>query len=172
MKVSTAEAPLITRMLCDQKLAQGSKLPILSDEARREQMGSTRVCACSQIRRKKDGDFAFVPLVVLALLPKCPMCIALWLGVASVITPYPWLESFWLALTVVLVACALVSLSFAAWRSRNVCPFLLSIIGLSFLLVRRFVWDSAVLACLGFCLIAMAIILSRNSANVPFKQRT
>lgn len=66
-------------------------------------------------RRLGPGG-AVTPLVVAALLPKCPLCFTAWLGIGAVGL---WLKPVWgLPLTTVLV-CASLTVIALGWRERR-----------------------------------------------------
>jgi hypothetical protein len=128
---------------------------------------SSRTCRCNEPPRKESRNLAFLPILGLALLPKCPMCLALWFGVASLITPNSWLNSVWaLPLNALLVACVLVPLLLDAWYSRNTRPILLSLLAVVTLLMGKFVMDNSALQYVGISLLSGAVIWSRRTRRL------
>jgi hypothetical protein len=128
---------------------------------------SSRTCRCNQLPRKDGRNLAFLPILGLALLPKCPICVALWFGVASMITPNSWLTSVRaLPLNVLLVACVLVPLLLDAWHSRNARPVLLSLLAVVTLWMGKFVLDNSALQYVGVSLLTGAVIWSHRTMRL------
>ncbi len=125
----------------------------------------SRTCGCNP--RKESRNLTFLPILALALLPKCPMCLALWFGVASLITPNSWVTSVWaLPLNALLVAGVLVPLLLDAWHSRNTSPVLLSLLAVVTLLMGKFVMDNSALQYVGVSMLTGAVVWSRRTMRL------
>lgn len=88
------------------------------------------------------------------LLPKCPLCIAAWLGILGSLGANSWLSAVWgTPLAVGLLSFAVGAMALRARRSRDPRQLLVGTLGAATLLVGKCVIDAPVLLYGGFALL-------------------
>jgi hypothetical protein len=101
-----------------------------------------------------------LPAIVLALLPKCPLCFAAWFGLLGAAGASSWLSAAWGApLGMALLSFAVAALALRARKTRDLRPLLMGVIGAGALLGGKYVAD-LLLLCAGLALLIAASIWS------------
>lgn len=83
-----------------------------------------------------------VPALVLAVLPKCPMCLTAYAGILSMLGLGSWWSAWVLPLTCLSLLGTLGALALRARRRRHAGPLWLGLLGAAVLLVGKFALDS------------------------------
>lgn len=128
---------------------------------------------CCTERRSSLG-LALLPALGVALLPKCPICVAAYLGVFGSLGAGAWLRSAWgLPLTSVCLLLAIAALGFRARRRRGFGPLLLGIAASATLLAGKFVLDpSPALVAAGAALLIAASVWNTWPARPSTSSRS
>jgi hypothetical protein len=104
---------------------------------------------------------ALLPTVALVLLPKCPLCVAAYLGVLGSLGAGSWLRAAWgLPISAALLAFTLGALALRACRSGDVRPPLLGLAGAAALLAGKFALDMPPLLYVGAAVLLGASLWS------------
>ena len=82
----------------------------------------TSGCSCER-RRVFHGAGAAIPALLVALLPKCPMCLAAWIAAGTGIGISAGSASWLLVLAVTLGVAPLVYVSIRHWKANGTAPF-------------------------------------------------
>lgn len=90
-------------------------------------------CACGLVTHPHAGIGGHIPLVaaiLIAMLPKCPLCMAAWLGIIGSASGSPWLNRVWgEPITAGFLSIAVGALALRAWRQHDSGPFWLGLLG-------------------------------------------
>jgi hypothetical protein len=106
--------------------------------------------------------------LVLAALPKCPMCLAAYGGLLAALGSSSWLAAVWgLPLTTVALLVALGALAFPARRRRQYGPLLLAVLGASVLLLGKFLFAAPSAVYAGPSLLAAASVWNSMIPRIP-----
>ncbi len=110
---------------------------------------------------------SLVPAVLLVLLPKCPLCVAAYLGVFGSLGAGSWVRAAWgPPLGAGLLAFTLGALALRARRSRDIRPLLLGLAGAATLLAGKFALDLPPLVYAGAALLLGASLWSAPRRSV------
>jgi hypothetical protein len=111
-------------------------------------------------RRRRVGSlFTMLPAVALVALPKCPLCVAGYLGVAGF--GVAWLRAGWgLPLTSALLVAGVVAPVVAARRRRAYGPLFAAMAAVAAIVSAEIALDSRLLVCVGATLLAGASLWS------------
>lgn len=107
--------------------------------------GACRECSRNAIGRlSRAGDkLTVLPAILVALLPKCPLCLAAWLGVPGSAGALSWLSSArGLPLVAAILILVVAYLTLRVWNSRDLRPPVVSLIGTALLLGGRYRADA------------------------------
>jgi hypothetical protein len=127
---------------------------------------STILAPVGSARRGKTAPglarhLSLVPAIALVLLPKCPLCVAAYLGVLGSLGTSSWLRATWgLPLGAGLLAFTFGALLVRAHRSTDYRPPLLALAGSALLLAGKFVIDARTLVAVGALLLVGASLWS------------
>jgi hypothetical protein len=129
-------------------------------------------CACgrspSPPRSGAARHLTLLPAVVLVLLPKCPLCLMVWLGALSSLGVSSWVSGLWGApLAIGLLALTASALVLRARRSRDWGPVLVGLLGSGALLAGKLWLDAPPLLYAGLSLLVVASILSNRLVPLP-----
>jgi hypothetical protein len=103
------------------------------------------------------GHLPLLPAVVVAILPKCPVCAAAYLGVLGSIGARGWFQAAWgLPLASLCLVAALGALGFHAGRRRGYGPLGLGCAGAIVLMLGKFLFALPALSFAGVVLLAGA----------------
>jgi hypothetical protein len=130
-------------MLCrDEAQAYGAAKPVL-----------TGVCRC-----RTAEQLPLLPVIALALLPKCPLCLGVWLGLIGAAGAGSWLKAAWgTPLNLVLLTLTVGTLVQRARRSGRVLPLLLSLPGATAVMAEKYLTEPPLLWA-GFGLLIAAVV--------------
>jgi mercuric ion transport protein len=114
--------------------------------------------ACHAARRPGVG-LTVLPAIGLALLPKCPICVAAYLGVLGSLGIGAWLRAAWLPLAAASLLVAIGALGVRARHRRGYGPLFLGMLAGATLFAGKFVFDPrpALVAAGAALLIAAAV---------------
>jgi hypothetical protein len=94
-----------------------------------------RRSASSRLRPRAGEHMTLLPAILVALLPKCPLCLAAWLGIFGSVGSVSWFSATWgTPLCAALLSLAVGVLALRAWSSRDPRPFVIALIGATVLL--------------------------------------
>lgn len=122
-----------------------------------------RACNCPRARPRARSrkQLSFIPAMVLLLLPKCPLCFAAWLGTLGSFGASSWLRFIWgTPLAIILLGVTVGSFALRAWRSRDVRPLLLGMLGALGLFGGKEILELLSLQLLGLVLLIGASVWS------------
>lgn len=103
--------------------------------------GSESPCGCDHAppRGGAGEHLALLPAIVLALLPKCPLCLGAWFGLIGALGANAWLRAAWGApVGVGLLSFAVTALALRARRRRDPRAFVTGVLGAAALLAGRY----------------------------------
>ena len=104
-------------------------------------------------------NLALVPALIMAALPKCPLCLLAYAGVLGTLGLDPRLYRAWfLPLTLAFSTATLVVLAFRAQRRHGYGPFVVGFTAVSIILASKFYFDSMPLLYTGIVLLLAASI--------------
>ncbi|WP_437876847.1 hypothetical protein [Sorangium sp. So ce513] len=113
------------------------------------------------LARRAGRHLPLVPAVALVLLPKCPLCVAAYLGILGSVGASAWLREAWgLPLGAGLLALALGALALRALRTQDHRPPLLGLAGAAALLCGKFILDATPVTWAGAALLFGASLWS------------
>jgi|HubBroStandDraft_6_1064221.scaffolds.fasta_scaffold441888_2 hypothetical protein len=118
--------------------------------------------------RRAWASGARLPLVsalALAALPKCPLCVAAYLGVVGSFSSAALGAAWGAPLTAVLLAAALAAPVMRAWRRRGVLPLVAGVAGALALVLGKFAVGSVLLVAAGAVILAAAAVWSARSPS-------
>jgi hypothetical protein len=122
-------------------------------------------CACGLATQARAGIGEHIPLVsaiLIALLPKCPFCLAAWLGIVGSASVSSWLNHVWgTPLTAGVLSIAVGTLALRAWHHRDSRPFWLGLLGAAALLYGKCIVTVPLLLVAGLGLLIGAGFWSR-----------
>ncbi len=161
---SIVDVPLSSGCACGCSVSAVGALP---PDPRAE--GSPPAQRSSSVAARVRGAGRHLPLVpafALVLLPKCPLCLAAYLGVLGSLGAGSWVHRAWgLPLGAALLALALGALALRALRSRDYRPALVGLAGAAALLGGKFVLDTPPLLYAGAAALAFASMWSVRLAS-------
>jgi hypothetical protein len=109
-------------------------------------------------------NFSLFPALIVAALPKCPLC---FMSVMSVVGLGSLIQSFWLLpLTLIFLALAVGAMIIRARQRHGYYPFFLGVISAIAIYIGKFQVDYALLTYIGFALLVYASLWN----NWPRKQ--
>src|SRR5579884_1638221 len=104
-----------------------------------------------------------VPAIVLLVLPKCPLCVCAWLGLSGALGLGSIIVGAWgLPLGAVLVLITISALSVRAFRTRDLRPVWLGLLGAAALMGGK-QFSNILLLSAGACLLLLASALPARS---------
>lgn len=121
------------------------------------------------LRRKDNGGrtaavwemWSVTPAIALVLLPKCPVCLAAWLGLLGTVGSNSLLSAVWgIPLSVGMLGVALRPVVSVAQRTRQPQLLALGLLGAAAVLVARASAAQTLLLCAGLSLLAGALLWS------------
>jgi hypothetical protein len=116
--------------------------------------------------RTAGRHLPLLPAVALVLLPKCPLCVAAYLGILGSLGAGSWVRGAWgLPLGAALLALTLGALGLRALRSRDARPPLVGLAGAAALLSGKFVLDAPPLLVAGAAALMFASLWSVRLAS-------
>jgi hypothetical protein len=120
---------------------------------------TARACRCC-------GDhLPLLPAGLLVLLPKCPLCLAAWLGIFGSVGG-SWLGHLWgTPIEAGLLSLALGALALRARRIHDLRPLSIGLLGATALLAGRHS-SSALALLLGLCLLTIACVWSSRETRI------
>jgi hypothetical protein len=132
-------------------------------------------CACGDAPLPPSArgrePLTLLPAIALVLLPKCPLCLATWLGIFGSFGSSTWLGTIWgTPLAVGLLSFAVISLALRARGSRNARPLLLGLTGAAVMLIGRYVGDPPLAIYSGLSLMTVAVFWSSWSGTKTIQQ--
>ena len=104
---------------------------VLEKTRSRASAGTCQECPRNAIRHRLRArePLTLLPTILVALLPKCPLCMAAWFGALGAAGALSWLGTAWgLPLAAALLSLVVGSLALRAWNSRDPRPLMLSLI--------------------------------------------
>ena len=108
-------------------------------------------------RRQWRLSVTLVPALLIAALPKCPLCLLAYAGVLSTLGLDPILYRAWLLpLTLAFSAVALAMMAFRARRRRGYKPLLAGLAAVAMIVAGKFVCDYTPLLVAGMALLPAA----------------
>lgn len=111
------------------------------------------------IRRHWRLNLALVPALLIAALPKCPLCLLAYAGVLGSLGLDPILYRAWLLpVTLAFAAAALVMLAYGAPRRRGYRPLLLGALAVAMIVAGKFSFESVPLLVAGMALLLAASV--------------
>jgi hypothetical protein len=119
-------------------------------------------CACGLARAGFGEHIPLVSAILIALLPKCPLCVAAWLGIIGSASFSSWLNRVWGApLTAGFLSITIGILALRAWRRRDSRPFWLGLLGAAALLYGKCIVTVPLLLFAGLGLLIGAALWNR-----------
>lgn len=110
-------------------------------------------------RRHWRLNVALLPALLIAALPKCPLCLLAYAGVVGSIGLDPILYRAWLLpLTLVFAAAALMMLAYRAPRRHGYRPLLLGVVAVAMIVAGKFILDFLPLLVVGMVLLLAASV--------------
>jgi hypothetical protein len=126
-------------------------------------------CACGLATQARAGIGEHIPLVsaiLIALLPKCPLCLAAWLGIIGSASVSSWLNRVWgVPLTAGFLSIAIGTLALRAWRQRDSRPFWLGLLGAAAVLYGKCIVTVPLLLLAGLGLLIGATFWNRAESG-------
>jgi hypothetical protein len=114
--------------------------------------------------RKRGGGWSIVSAILLVLMPKCPMCVAAYLGLVGMCGTGSFLKPAWgLPLSLAFLAVPLVVLIVRALGSGKAWPLFLGTIGGAVLLCGRHLLASPALQFVGLVLLMTSLVWKQNA---------
>ena len=136
-------------------------LDLSPDQRRRERIGCGGGCGPGTPRRQVSRHLPLLPTLVLVLLPKCPLCVAAWLGILGSLGTSAWvLRLYGMPLTLALVGAPLCALGISYRATREPRPLLVGLLGTLILLLGRGPLDVLLLVYVGLFLLSAAVVWS------------
>ncbi|WP_437899547.1 hypothetical protein [Sorangium sp. So ce124] len=127
---------------------------------------SPRSSGASTLARRAGRHLPLLPAIALVLLPKCPLCVAAYLGIVGSLGASAWLRDAWgLPLGAGLLAFALGALVLRALASQDYRPMLAGLAGASAVLGGKFWLDAPPLLYAGALLLIGASLWSVHLAS-------
>lgn len=130
-------------------------------------------CTCGNATQARAEIGEHIPLasaILIALLPKCPMCLVAWLGLIGSASISSWVNRVWGApLTAGFLSIAIGTIALRAWRRRDSRPVWLGVLGAAALLYG----SVPLLLFAGFGLMIVAAYWNRPAsllARIPTKK--
>lgn len=117
-------------------------------------------CAPRRIAMRLAGHLGMTPAIVLAVLPKCPLCLGAWLGFLGVFGANSWVNAA--AGTPLWTILASMTLTIIAWRARRSGgwrPVIAGVLGSSVLIAGKH-YAEIVLVVIGLSMLMGAFLWS------------
>jgi hypothetical protein len=134
-------------------------------------------CACGhaiQARAEIGEHLPLASAILIALLPKCPMCLVAWLGIIGSASISSWLNRVGGApLTAGFLSIAIGAIARRAWRRRDSRPLWLGLLGGAALLYGKCIVSVPLLLFAGLGLMIVAAFWSRVAsvlAKIPTRK--
>lgn len=106
---------------------------------------------------KSSEPLSLLPVIVLVLLPKCPLCLAAWFGILGSFGASAWLRAVWGApLAAGLLSFVIAALALQARVRRVWWPLLAGTLGAAALLTGRYFLNLPILFFVGLALLTLA----------------
>jgi mercuric ion transport protein len=110
-------------------------------------------------RRQWRLNVALVPALLIAALPKCPLCLLAYAGVLGSLGLDPILYRAWLLpTTLAFAAAALAMLWYRAPRRRGYRPLMLGVAAVTIIITGKFIFDLVPLLIVGMVLLLVASV--------------
>jgi hypothetical protein len=110
-------------------------------------------------RRQWRLNVALVPALLVAALPKCPLCLLAYAGVLGSLGLDPILYREWLLpTTLVFAAAALAMLAYRAPRRRGYRPLMLGVAAVTMIVTGKFIFDLVALLAAGMVVLLVASV--------------
>jgi hypothetical protein len=120
-------------------------------------------------RRRWRLNIALLPALLIAALPKCPLCLLAYAGVVGSVGLDPILYRAWLLpLTLMFAATALIMLAYRAPRRHGYRPLLLGVAAVAMIIAGKFILDFLPLLVVGMVLLLVASVWN----SWPQKEKT
>lgn len=104
--------------------------------------------------------------VAMALVPKCPACVAAYFGFFSAFGVDRWAPDYLWPVTYTLFGASVAFLLYRAWRTASYAPFALALVGAAFLAGARLQDASAVVVWVGCGLFLLGALWSARRGRI------
>lgn len=113
-------------------------------------------------------NFGVIPALIVAVLPKCPLCLAAYLSIFGFVGISPLQYSFWILPLAIFFSAFTIFIFFRqAKRNANYFPFFLGLFGLLFISVGKFYFGNNLLTYIGAgILIISAVWFSKTKRPI------
>ena len=120
-------------------------------------------CGCGPVASpgRVGRHLPLLPALVLVVLPKCPLCVAAWVGVLGSLGTSSWvLTLYGTPLTLALISVALCAIALSYLATREPRPLLVGLLGALIMLLGRGRFDVPPLVYAGLLLLSAAVVWS------------
>lgn len=118
-------------------------------------------CGCGPSRRRVGRHLPLLPALAIVALPKCPLCVAAWLGVLGSIGTGSWVFVLYgTPLTLILASFALGAVAVRSRGTGDPRPLLMGVAGALALLTGRGLFDVPAVVYAGVLLLTAAVVWS------------
>ena len=117
-------------------------------------------CKVAKSAKSKRRQYAWLPAMVVAILPKCPFCIMAYSGAISMCSGnnlYPHAGSYMSYVTLLLALVVLIGIAFNFKDNRTWTALAIAIIGITLVYLSQFIFISAIYYYLGVSLLFFGI---------------
>jgi hypothetical protein len=117
-------------------------------------------------RAKNAANWAFTPMLLLALLPKCPLCWPVYAAVLGALGLGSLLRPLWLLPLVGLGIGAIVAkVTLAARHNRRYAPLLVAIPAAALFFAGKYIYGLQSLGWIGAALLGVSLFMARPNGN-------